>query len=89
MASEEMSFENDDGLRMPGYTISSHMSLRLRWAENENAFNTIIVNTERAKPVRKVLNKHIYNHDFLSFFTESGACVTTVSYRNILDVIIW
>ena len=35
MASEEMSFENvedndDDGQRMPAYTISSPMSLRLR-----------------------------------------------------------
>ena len=36
MASEEMSFENvdDDGQRMPAYTISSSMSLRLRWAKN-------------------------------------------------------
>ena len=39
MASEEMSFENVDGQqmngrRMPAYTISSPMSLRLRWAKN-------------------------------------------------------
>ena len=36
MASEEMSFENVDGRwrRMPGCTISSPMSLRLRWANN-------------------------------------------------------
>ena len=39
MASEEMSFENVDGQtgaerrRMPGYTISSPMSLRLRLAK--------------------------------------------------------
>ena len=40
MASAEMSFENvdgrrrtDDGRRMLAYTISSHMSLRLRWAK--------------------------------------------------------
>ena len=36
MASEEMSFENvddDDGQQMPAYTISSPMSLRLRWAK--------------------------------------------------------
>ena len=38
-ASEEKSFENDDGQwrmdrrRMPAYTISSPMSLRLRWAK--------------------------------------------------------
>ena len=38
-ASEEMSFENvdgrrtDDGRRMPVYTISSPVSLRLRWAK--------------------------------------------------------
>ena len=34
MASEEMSFENVDGHRMPAYTISSPMSRRLRWAKN-------------------------------------------------------
>ena len=34
MASEEMLFENVDGRRMPTYTISSTMSLRLRWAKN-------------------------------------------------------
>ena len=38
-ASEEMSFENvdgrrTDGRRMPVYTISSPVSLRLRWAKN-------------------------------------------------------
>ena len=48
MASEEMLFENvddDDGrtmmdrrmdaLRMPAYTLSSSMSLRLRWADKK------------------------------------------------------
>ena len=39
MASEEMSFENadgwrTDGRRMSAYTISSPMSLQLRWAKN-------------------------------------------------------
>ena len=40
MASEEMLFENVDdgwtmdGRRMPAYTLSSPMSLRLRWAKN-------------------------------------------------------
>ena len=41
MASEKMSFENvddddgqrTDGRRMPAYTISSPLSLRLRWAK--------------------------------------------------------
>ena len=33
-ASEEMSFKNVDGRRMPAYTIGSRMSLRLRWAKN-------------------------------------------------------
>ena len=39
MFSEEMSFENVDGRRMPAYTISSLMSLRLRWANNLCMFN--------------------------------------------------
>ena len=41
MASEEMYFENvdDDGRRMPAYTISSPMSLRLRWAKNTEKKN--------------------------------------------------
>ena len=35
MASEEMFFESvDDGRRMPNYTISSLLSLRLRWVKN-------------------------------------------------------
>ena len=44
MASEEMSFENvdgrrmTDGRRMPAYTISSPISLRLRWAKTGTLF---------------------------------------------------
>ena len=43
VVSEEMLFENidrrttDDGRRMPAYTISSPVSLRLRWANNGKA----------------------------------------------------
>ena len=42
MTSEETSFENvDDGRRqMPAYTISSPMSLRLRWAKNRKTHQT-------------------------------------------------
>ena len=38
MALEKMSFENvttTDGRRMPVYTLSSPMSLRLRWAKDK------------------------------------------------------
>ena len=44
--SSEMTFENvEDGRtttrRMPGYTISSHMSFRLRWANDSSNNKTI------------------------------------------------
>ena len=44
MASVEMSLENvddeDDGQQMPAYTISSPMSLQLRWAKNYTGYTS-------------------------------------------------
>ena len=43
LASEKMSFENVDGRRMPAYTISSHMSLRLRWAKTQEKIDPMLL----------------------------------------------
>ena len=59
MTSEEMlenvdrrRTDNDDGQRMPGCTINSHMSLRLRKAKNiSTSKNVFIFNFNKLKPV--------------------------------------
>ena len=69
IASEEMSFENVDGRGMPAYTISSSMSIRLRWANNVSSF--YIWNFKPLASLCDCYNKHIsYVTLHMNFYSE-------------------
>ena len=78
MASEEMSFENverrmddDDGWRASAYTISSPLSIRLRWAKNcikltgEIIQNTLTLNSGKIFDLLQAFGPHV---SFLYYF---------------------
>ena len=104
MASEEMSFENvdwrrTDRRRMPAYTISSPISLRLRWAkilkENRTYIKNIDIDIYTTCSLNMLLSYLMRKHEFLPYANNKGAdqpihprSLISASVIHYLDIII-